>query len=259
MRSPMLLQVAQLARRSVIRTLRQPAVIVPSVLFPMLLLAVNSGGLQPATNLPGFPADSYLKFAFALPFLQGTLFAATAAGTDLARDIETGFLSRLSLTPVRPAALLIGQLAGTVVLAVFQGVVFLSIGLVIGVTPEAGVGGAVMLVLFMALLALGFGGIGAWLALRTGNGEAVQGLFPLLFVGLFLSSLNLPRNLIETDWFRTVATLNPISYMIEGIRSLIITGWDAQALALGLGFGAAMVVIGLAASSSALRTRMVRT
>lgn len=259
MRSPMLLQVAQLARRSVIRTLRQPAVIVPSVLFPMLLLAVNSGGLQPATNLPGFPADSYLKFAFALPFLQGTLFAATAAGTDLARDIETGFLSRLSLTPIRPAALLIGQLAGTVVLAVFQGVVFLSIGLVIGVTPEAGVGGAVMLVLFMALLALGFGGIGAWLALRTGNGEAVQGLFPLLFVGLFLSSLNLPRNLIETDWFRTVATLNPISYMIEGIRSLIITGWDAQALALGLGFGAAMVVIGLAASSSALRTRMVRT
>ncbi|MDP9379559.1 MAG: ABC transporter permease [Chloroflexota bacterium] len=259
MRSPMLLQVAQLARRSVIRTLRQPAVIVPSVLFPMLLLAVNSGGLQPATNLPGFPADSYLKFAFALPFLQGTLFAATAAGTDLARDIETGFLSRLSLTPVRPAALLIGQLAGTVVLAVFQGVVFLSIGLVIGVTPEAGVGGAVMLVLFMALLALGFGGIGAWLALRTGNGEAVQGLFPLLFVGLFLSSLNLPRNLIETDWFRTVATLNPISYMIEGIRSLIIMGWDAQALALGLGFGAGMVVIGLAASSSALRTRMVRT
>ena len=64
--------------------------------------------------------------------------------------------------------------------------------------------------------------------LRAGSGEAVQGLFPLFFVLFFLSSQALPRPLIEQDWFRTIATWNPVSYMVEGMRSLIITGWDGD-------------------------------
>ncbi len=259
MTTSVLTQVGHLARRSFVRTLRQPATIIPSLLFPMLLLAVNAGGLEAVTNLPGFPAESYLQFAFAIPFIQGTLFAAIAAGTDMARDIETGFMNRLSLTPTRPVAMLLGQLAGTVALAMLQGTVFVIVGLLVGVEIEAGILGAVLLVLMMVLLSLGFGGLVALIALRTGSGEAVQGIFPLLFVGLFLSSLNLPRNLIETDWFRTVATLNPLSYMIEGLRSLIITGWDFRALGLGLAVAFALVLVGLALSSVALRQRMERT
>ena len=99
-----------------LRTLRQPAQIVPALIFPLFLLAVNSGGLKDATNLPGFPTDSYLTFALAVPFMQGALFSVMNAGTDLARDIETGFLNRLALTPLRGAALLSGLLAGAVVL-----------------------------------------------------------------------------------------------------------------------------------------------
>ena len=90
-----------------------------------------------------------------------------------------------------------------------------------------------MIVALSLLISLGFGCIGAFVALRTGSGEAVQGLFPLFFAALFLSSMALPRNLIETDWFRTVATWNPVSYMLEAIRSLLIVGWDGEALALG--------------------------
>ena len=63
----------------------------------------------------------------------------------------------------------------------------------------------------------------------------MQGVFPLFFVFLFLSSSALPRNLIEQDWFRTIATYNPVSYLFEGLRSLIIFGWDGEALALGFG------------------------
>jgi ABC-2 type transport system permease protein len=70
--------------------------------------------------------------------------------------------------------------------------------------------------------------------------------------------MNLPRNLIEIQWFRTVATVNPVSYLIEGIRSLIITGWDAQALLLGFGIAAAIAVVALAAASVALRGRLAR-
>ena len=70
--------------------------------------------------------------------------------------------------------------------------------------------------------------------------------------------MNLPRNLIEIQWFRTVATINPVSYLIEGIRSLIITGWDAQALLLGFGIAAGIAVVALAAASIALRGRLAR-
>ncbi len=90
--------------------------------FPMLLLAVNSGGLKAETHLPGFPTRSFLAFALAVPFVQGALFATMNAGTDLARDIQTGFLSRLSVTPMRGIAILAGQLGGVVTLGFIQGV-----------------------------------------------------------------------------------------------------------------------------------------
>jgi ABC-2 type transport system permease protein len=257
--SPLLTQVGYLARRSVVRTFRQPANVVFAFFFPLLLLAVNVGGLDAAVRIPGFPSDSFLDFALAFTFMQGALFATTNAGTDLARDIQTGFLNRLALTPLRGTALLAGQLGGIVVLGLAQSLLYLSVGLAAGVRLEAGAAGVIVLLLLAALIATAFGAIGAFLALRTGSGEAVQGLFPLLFVLLFLSSMNLPRNLIEIDWFRTVATLNPVSYFIEGLRSLIIYGWDAQALALAFGIGLGLATAALAAASLALKGRLART
>ena len=254
-----LAQVGQIARRSVLRTARQPANIIFPFVFPTALLAVTSAGLSPATEIPGFPTDSFLAFFVAFPFIQGALFATMNAGTDLARDIQTGFLNRLALTPLRGGALIVGQLAGIAVMGFVQSLYYLAVALIIGVRLETGVTGAVVLIVLATAVAIAFGALGAFFALRTGSGEAVQGLFPLLFVGLFLSSMNLPRNLIETDWFRIVATFNPISYLIEGLRSLIIAGWDWQALALAFGFAAALAVGSLAAATWALSLRLTRT
>ena len=84
-------------------------------------------------------------------------------------------------------------------------------------------------------------------------------IFPLFFVLLFLSASSLPRDLIEHGWFRAIATINPVSYLFEGLRSLVIFGWDAEALALGFGIAIAVAVLGVLGASSALRTRLVRT
>lgn len=242
-----------------VRTLRQPANVVAPLLFPMLLLAVNSGGLKAETKLPGFPTDSFVAFALAVPFIQGALFATMNTGTDLARDIQTGFLNRLSLTPMRGVALLAGQLGGVVVLSLAQTAVYLAVGFAVGVRPQAGVPGVLLLFVFATLVGLGFGALGAFAALRTGSGEAVQSLFPVFFVFLFISSMNIPRNLIETTWFRDAATANPVSYLLECVRSVIITGWDAEALALGFGSATAMTLVALALASWALRVRMARS
>jgi ABC-2 type transport system permease protein len=248
-----------IADRSVRRTLRQPALIVPVVLFPLMLLAINASGLNVTKRIPNFPADSYLDFALVVTFMQGGLFAATTAGTELANDIETGFLNRLQLTPLRAPAILIGQLAGAMVVAFLSSLVYLLVGLAAGAQVKAGVGGAVVLIALAMLVALAFGALGAIIGARTGSAEAVQGMFPLLFVFFFLSSMNLPRNLIQADWFRTVATWNPISYLVEGLRSLVITGWDGTALWRCLVTVVAISVVGFLGASSSLRTRMART
>ncbi|MGH3148219.1 MAG: ABC transporter permease, partial [Rubrobacter sp.] len=231
-------------------------VIISALLFPMMFFSINASGLDAASRIPGFPTDSYLDFAFAFPLVQASLFGAITAGSDLARDIESGFFDRLSLTPMRPVALLGGMLAGVVALGLLQGVVFLAIGLLMGVNVSSGIPGMFVLVLLTVLVALGFGGIGAILAIRTGSVEAVESAFPLFFVSIFLSSINLPRDLIEADWFRFVATVNPISYLVEGIRSLVITGWDAQALVLGFGCAVAVMVLSIGGAAASLRTRV---
>ena len=134
-------QVGALAQRSIMRTARQPASAIPPLLFPVALMLLNSGGLHASTELPGFPTDSFLAFALAVPFIQGALFSTMNAGTDLARDIQTGFFSRLSLTPVRGGALLAGQLAGIVALGVLQAVFYIACGLLLGVHFAAGAAG----------------------------------------------------------------------------------------------------------------------
>jgi ABC-2 type transport system permease protein len=253
------IQVGALARRSVFRTLRQPAQVVPSLIFPLILIAINSAGLQSVTEIPGFPTDSFLTFALAIPFIQAGIFSVANGGSDLARDIETGFLDRLALTPMSGVSLVTGQLAGVLALGLFQGIVYLLVGLAAGAHFEAGLAGVPVLLALALCISFAFGCIGIFAALRMGTGEAVQGLFPVLFVFLFLSSMNLPRDLIEQDWFQTIATYNPVSYLIEGIRSLFITGFDGEALALGFGFSIVIGLAFLAAAVASLRTRLTRT
>jgi ABC-2 type transport system permease protein len=252
-------QIGLIARRSLVRTARQPGTWLPPFLFPLILMAVNSNGLRAATHLPGFPTKSFLGFFLPFSFMQGALFASGIAGTDLARDIDTGFLNRLALTPIRGSALLLGQVGGALGLGAVQAVCYLGIALAAGVHVEAGVGGAFLIFVLALVIASGFGTLGLWLALRTGSGEGVQSQFPLLFFLLIISSMNLPRNLIEVTWFRDLATINPISYLIEAIRSLVIEGWNGQALFLGFFFAFALLGGSMLLATRGLKMRMTRT
>lgn len=255
----LLTQFLYLSRRSVLRLVRQPEVVAPALLFPLLIFVLQASNLQTASDIPGFPADSYFDFLLAFPLVQGVIFAAVSAGVNMARDIENGFLDRLAMTPMRPVALLAGMLSGVICLGLAQAAVFISVGVMFGAEIKAGILGVLVILAIEAVTALGFGGIGAILALRTGSGEAVQGLFPLLVVSVFISSVLLPRDLIATDWFRTVATYNPISYLVEGMRSLIISGWEPMDLLQGVAVSVGLVVVSLAGAVMALKGRVGRT
>jgi ABC-2 type transport system permease protein len=253
------IQIGVLARRSMLKTLRQPFQLFPILFFPLILLAVNATGLRAATRLPGFPTNSYISFAIAVAFIPGGMFSLINTGTNLAEDIESGFFNRLALTPLRRVSLIAGLLVGVAILGALQSAVYIVMGLIAGAHLDAGLAGALVILALGALVALGFGALGCATALRTGSGEAVQGLFPLFFVFIFLSSSNLPRDLLRTGWFHTVAAWNPVSYMIEAFRSLFISGWDATALWRGFAVAIGLTVVSLIAVTGALRVRLQRT
>src|SRR5947209_14306904 len=151
-----LTQIGALARRGLLKTLRQPFQVFPIVFFPAILLAVNASGLKAATRLPGFPTHSYVSFAIAVAFIQGGMFAMINTGTNLAQDIESGFFNRLALTPLRRTSLLGGILVGVAALGALESLVYLLLGLVAGAHLAAGVGGALVIIALGSITGLAF-------------------------------------------------------------------------------------------------------
>jgi ABC-2 type transport system permease protein len=248
--------IAALGARSVKQTFRRPQLMAPIVVFPTLLLAIQVGGAGRGVDLPGFPpVDGFLDFILAGAMIQSTLLAGNSGGIALAVDIEMGFTDRLLAAPISRFAIVLGRLAGTAALGALAAIWFIAIGLVFGARIDEGVPGALMMIVFMVLSAIAFGGLGAAVALRTGRASVVQGLFPLVFVILFLSSAFFPANLM-LEPAATVARYNPLSFIVEGIREPVISSLSLEAFAKALASIALVGVISIGLSAMALRRRL---
>jgi len=248
--------VRALGVRSVKQTFRRPQLMAPIILFPTMLLAVQTGGAAAALDLPGFPpVDSFLQFMLAGAMMQAMLLAGNSGGIALAVDIEMGFTDRLFAAPISRYAIVLGRLMGTAVLGTVAGLWFFLIGLVFGAPIEEGVPGALLALVLIILTSMAVGGIGASIALRTGKASVVQGLFPFVFVILFLSSAFFPQELM-VEPAKTIAEYNPLSFIAEGIRNPIIGTESFGDLAAALGAIAGLSLIALWLSRSALRHRL---
>jgi ABC-2 type transport system permease protein len=248
--------IGALGIRSVRQTFRRPQLMAPIVVFPSLLLAIQVGGAGRGVDLPGFPhVHGFLDFILAGAMIQSTLLAGNSGGIALAVDIEMGFTDRLLAAPISRFAIVLGRLAGTAALGALSALWFIAIGLIFGVRIDDGIPGALVMILFVTLSAIAFGGIGAAVALRTGKASVVQGLFPLVFVILFLSSAFFPANLM-VEPAATVADYNPLSFIVEGIRDPVISSLSLDAFAKALGSIALIASIGIGLSALALRSRL---
>ena len=248
--------VAALGRRSIRQTFRRPQLMAPIIIFPTLLLAIQTSGAGSAVNLEGFPkVDGFLDFMLAGAMIQSTLLAGNSGGIALAVDIEMGFTDRLLAAPISRFAMVLGRLIGTAALGAATAVWFIVLGLAFGAEIHEGVPGVLLMILFTSLSAVAFGAIGSAVALRTGTASVVQGLFPLVFVILFLSTAFFPANLI-LEPAGTIAEYNPLSFVVDGVRDPTISVltadvfWKAVAAVLGIG------AFGLSMSALALRHRL---
>jgi len=248
--------VRALGMRSIRQTFRRPQLLAPIVVFPTLLLAIQTGGAGGAVNLPGFPpVQSFLQFMLAGAMMQSLMLAGNSGGIALAVDIEMGFTDRLFAAPISRFTIVLGRLAGTAALGLFASLWFLAIGLIFGAQIEGGVGGALIAIALVTATAMAVGGIGAAIALRTGSASVVQGLFPLVLVVLFLSSAFFPVELMIQP-AQAIAEYNPLSFVVEGIREPIISGIDASDTLDAVLAIAGIVVVGLVLSARALRHRL---
>jgi ABC-2 type transport system permease protein len=248
--------VRALGARSIRQTFRRPQLLAPIVVFPTLLLAIQTGGAGASIELPGFPpVQSFLQFMLAGAMMQSMMLAGNSGGIAFAVDIEMGFTDRLFTAPIPRFAIVLGRLAGTAALGLFASIWFLAIGLIFGADIEGGVPGALLAMALVTASALAVGGIGAAIALRTGSASVVQGLFPLVLVVLFLSSAFFPQELM-IEPAKTIAQYNPLSFIVEGVREPIVSGIDATVTMEAIAAIAGIVVLGLVLSARALRHRL---
>jgi ABC-2 type transport system permease protein len=252
-------QVRVLARRSVLSTLRQPPVWIPGLVFPLLLAAVNSSAFSRTTALPGFPeVDSFFDFLLPASMLQGVMFASVAGGSDVALDIEDGFFDRLVSAPIWRPSILIGRLAGSAVLGALQSVIFVIVFGIFGARIHSGVPGFLVLILLAMVMAIAIGGVTAAIAVRTGSQETVQNTFPLIFILLFLSSAFFPTELMA-GWYQQLAEANPITWVIDAARELVISGWSWNDVAICLGVSALLAVLSVSYAARQLQKRLADT
>ena len=249
-------QARALARRSIVGTVRQPQVWLPGLLFPMFIAAVNTSTMGRSTGIPGFPAvDSLLDFLLPASITQSVLFGGLSAGSDTATDIQTGFFDRLLASPVSRTSILVGRLAGASVTGAAQAIVFILVYGMFGVRVAGGLAAVALLIVYAMVLALVIGGFAAMLALRTGSAEAVQNVFPLTFIGLFVSSAFFPTQLM-TGIYRSIATRNPVTWMIDGMRHQVIVGLDWSEAATSIAVAVVLAVASIAGANAALRARL---
>lgn len=236
-----------MARRSMRGILRQPQLWAPAIVFPLFFSAVSSAAFDRTRELPGFPeVDSFLSFILPATIIQGVMFGATSVGTEMAIDMENGFADRLRAAPVGRTGLLLGRLAGVMSLAMIQTVSFVAVFVVAGASVAGGLPALAVLMVVSALFAGAIGSFALVVALKTGSVEAVNGFFPIFFAAVFMSSAFFPPEL-SGGWFEQVAAVNPVSWIVDAARELVIDDF---------GLGAAVTAIAVTGAMMALLTSL---
>lgn len=245
--------ISAIAGRALRGVPRDLEAVMPPIFIALFFFIVNIASFSEV--IKGAGVADYKAFEMPTAILLGVTGISRAGALVL--DIQNGYLDRLLMTPVRRLSILLGHMVADVAVAIALTIPILVLGFAIGVRFETGVLGVLAFVAMAALWSLAFAGFGYAIALKTGNPAAVNSSFLLFFPFLFLTTSYVPRSQLS-GWLDTVAGLNPVTYLLEGLRSLVMEGWQADALGKGL---LAILVLGTISMSmcfAALRGRTRR-
>jgi ABC-2 type transport system permease protein len=233
-KSPFLLELSLLTWRNLVTIFRTPEALLPPLGISIFFLIIYNSTLgKAAGSLPELSGSSYIGFILPLSIVSASLAGAGIAAQNLVRDIESGYFDKLLLTPVSRAALLLGpMIAGAAILGV-QAAIVVVVGYLLGLAPATGIPGVLVVIGLSILLGTGFAGFTVSAALGSGSAAATQGASFVFFPLTFLTASFVPLDLLS-GWLKTAARLNPITYVLEAMRALLISGWDGTKIAEGV-------------------------
>jgi ABC-2 type transport system permease protein len=239
-----------LTQRALREALRTPEAVIPTLFIPLFFLAVNIGQVSRTfpSSTPFLRGQGYVAFQLPVSLMFGV--ATATSGLALVTEIDLGYFDKLLVAPIRRSSIIFGRLAADLVRGIGAGAVVLLAGIALGARIQSGVAGAVVIVLIAALFGVAYAGFGILVALRTRNVQATQSSFLLFFPLLFLTPNFVPFNRLS-PLMETLAHINPVSYVIVGMRSLVINGWNLGELAVCFGV---IVALGIILTGLSLRT-----
>jgi len=219
-----------LGKRAIAEIWKLPAATLPTLFIPLFFLAVNIGQVSSTYTPDKF---AFLKgqdyAAFQLPVTFVFAVSTATSGLALVTDIDLGYLDKLLLAPIRRSSIVLGRLLADFTRGLITSVLVLALGLAFGVRIKSGIGGAVVLVLLAALWGVAYAGFAQLIALRTRNVQTTNASFIIFFPLLFLTPNFVPFELLQQP-MRAMARANPVSYIIDGLRSLVLEGWKPREL-----------------------------
>ncbi len=240
------------ARRALRSLLREPEAIIPALTIPVFFYAVNIGALQDLAESGPAPLDFK---AFQLPVAIVFAVTGVSRANMLVTDIQSGYLDKLLVTPVRRIALLLGMMIADFVLVFCLSILVVVLGFFVGVRFESGPLGVLVFLLISSAWGLAFTGFPYTIALRTGNPAAVNSAFLIFFPFAFLTTSFLPKEAL-TSWLQTISVWNPVTYLLGGLRSLISAGWDGTELIKALAAVGGLGLVTFSSAFAALRKRV---
>ncbi len=232
-----------LSIRSIKQIWRPLLALIPSLFIPIFFFLVNAASLSAVSKVPGFPNVSYRDFIAPIALFTAVFFSAGNAGIELVQDIASGYFKKLMIMPINRLAIILGRLTEVAVQAVMQGMIVLVLLLAVGVHFKSGVLGVLAIFALLILFAMAWSSVSMIFALRTQNARLVQSLFVIVFPFLYLTTSQMPMNLLPPT-FRILATYNPVTYIIEGVRALVLTDdWGNPAIWQGFVIAAILFVV----------------
>ncbi len=243
-------EVVLLGRRAVREIVRYPEATIPTLFIPLFFLVVNIGQVSKTfpSSTPFLKGQGYV--AFQLPVSLMFAVATATSGLALVTEIDLGYFDKLLVAPIRRSSIIFGRLTADLFRGMASSALVLLVGIALGARVQSGVAGALLIVLLSALFGVAYAGFGILVALRTRNVQATQSSFLLFFPLLFLTPNFVPFNRLS-PLMETLARINPVSYVIVGLRSLVIDGWDLGKIAACL---LVIAVMGAILTALSLRT-----
>lgn len=256
--APWLTQVLLLTRRNLINVFRTPEALIPPIAISVFFLVIYQSTLGKAAGfIPGLSGKGYLGFILPLSIVSSSLAGAGIAAQNLVKDLENGYFDKLLLTPISRTAILLGPiLAGAFILGI-QASIVIGVGLLLGLEPATDLPGLLAVIGLAVLLGTGFAGFTVSAALGSGSAAATQSASFLFFPLTFLTASFVPLELLS-GWLKTAAQINPITYVLGGMRSLMLTGWEPSELWPAVVACALLAVAMYALAGHALRVRTRR-